>query len=951
MNFKHLFILFLAVSFSAKAQIDLTMPVNRMVYQRNQLNTANIYIGGSFSSQLDRIEARLTKLDGAGVPKTPLEQSGWLNIVNNPQNGNFLGSINNQKAGWYQLEVRALQNNAQIGNISTIKVGIGEVIVVAGQSNAVGDVPARDKTLYGAKDDRVNCVNMNDLNLGTKYTYPVVSHMEPSSLIAPGGGSSWCWGPLGDLITKNWDVPVIFFNAAYGNTSIFQWRASANNEYEPIGNLDTISGVPFIHLKKTLNYYCSLMGVRTILWCQGENDNGAFGNGTSSVIYRLNLQQVIEKSRAVTDKNISWIVAKTSFNGSQTNSNVTQGQQLTIDLPNFNVFAGPNTDAIQPSYFERDFGGVHFWGPGLIDLSYAWFYSMNDTGFLGNSKPYPASPPQPLSLSNCVNNNTITATMPNGFTEYSWNTDNYAITATSQSISAVGSKFLVPNMRDGANKNFIFSPPINFTPAKLELKTDRSSTICQGDTLHVIANTFNNNYNWSTGANTKTINIKDEGNYNITLSSKDVYGCSASVSATYNVKINQLPPSPNIIAESPSSICQGSTVFLKPVVEQSLYENVWSNGVKVARVPINTSGNYTLAYKDKNNCNSLPSNKIEVVVHPNPEKPDIIAGGPTEFCADKFVTIATSPEANFEWQLNNEKVPEFKTQFVNATLPGVYTAKVITQFGCISPASNQIKVNTWALPEAPFITKSGATAFCAGNEVELKANSSLTNLMWSTDSKENFSTDSKILITSQYESKANSNTTYFARVTDARGCTSVPSEKVLVSVRANPSVPRIDAVGTFTLQSKPPILGLDGDIFDWYFQDKTLSPKTKDIKINEAGNYSVKAKIDYKLPNNSNLVCFSQASPLYYYSNPLNTLFSIYPNPTKTGKVTLETKDDLTNAQLTLYTILGQQIMSQSVDLFNERKELDLSALPNGEYKLKLQNGNFIITKSLIISK
>jgi Carbohydrate esterase, sialic acid-specific acetylesterase/Secretion system C-terminal sorting domain/Ig-like domain CHU_C associated len=953
---KFIFLFVILLSSSVFAQIDLTMPVNRMVYQRSKQNTATIYVGGSFSGQFDKIEARLTLLDGTGNPKTPLVQTAWLNIVNNPSKGNFLGSISNQQAGWYKLEVRALQGGTQVGDISNVKVGIGEVIVAAGQSNAEGDVPNIGPGLQGAKDDRVNCVNLLDKNINSSsFKYPEISHMDPLSRIAPSGLSSWCYGPLGDLIAKNWDVPVIFFNGAIGNSNITAWRAGAQFSTTEFDDLHTppydfTKGEPFIHLKKTLNYYCSLMGVRTVLWHQGEVDNFIFlgYNGSDAEVYKSNLKQLIEYSRTYTDKDISWVIAKASFNGSRTNSIVTDGQQLTIDIPNFNVFAGPSTDQIQPSYAERD-GGVHFWGQGLIDLANGWFNSMNNNNFLLNSKPQPATPPQLASISNCVNNNQVTVQLPNGFTNYSWYTDNYNVVTNNQSVTAINSKYLVPYMKDGSNKNFIFSPPINFTPAKLSIITDRSPTFCDGQTMNIIANTFNNNYNWSNNTTAKAIPIKTEGTYELSVNSQDVYGCVASAKASYTVKINQLPPSPKIISDSSPSICEGTSVTLRPEVNQPIYENVWTTGSNDPTISINKGGKYSLNYRDKNNCESLPSNAIEVEVHPNPVKPDIVAGGTTTFCADKFVTLATSGEAAFEWQVNGVKIPTYTTQFINANLPGVYKAKVYNKFGCPSDFSSEIKVTTLALPEAPSISKSGPIAFCAGNEVSLTANSSVENIKWNSNGIDNFSTNRQITINSVRESQSNTNTTYYARVTDGNGCISVPSEKVVVSIRANPSTHRVDAVGTFTLGAKTPILGLEGTIYNWYFNGEQIIGTDKNIKVIKPGNYRVLAKIPYVLPNSDKLECVSELSPVFDYNDNSNTIFSVYPNPSYDGFFTLETKQDFSSAQLQLFTPRGQEIMNQYVNLFNERKILDLRVLPGGEYKLKLKSGTTEITKSIVI--
>jgi Secretion system C-terminal sorting domain/Carbohydrate esterase, sialic acid-specific acetylesterase/Ig-like domain CHU_C associated len=953
-------IFLILLSFGSFAQIDLTMPVNRMVYQRNQQNIATIYIGGSFSGQIEKIEARLTTLDGTGNPKSPLEETAWTNIVNSPSKGNFLSSLSNIKGGWYRLEVRAIQNNLPIGEISTIKVGVGEVIVAAGQSNTQGEFASDPykNIFYKATDDRVNSVNLLDYNSQSTFKYPEISHLEANSTIAPTGKHSWCWGPLGDEISKRWGVPVIFFNAAIGNSNITAWRAGAEfstTEFDPFGRYDFTKGEPFIQLKKTLNYYCSLMGIRTILWQQGETDNGNFGGtGASAEVYTQNLIKVINFSRTYTDKDISWVIAKTSFQNTggfrDVNPTLIEGQQKVIDTPNFNVFAGPNTDLIQPSAFLRA-DGVHFWGDGLKELANGWFAALDAPNFKSNSKPQAATPPQLASLGNCVNNNQITAQLPNGYTEYAWYTDEYKSVTTNQSITATNSKLLIPYMKDGSGKNYVFSPPINFTPAKLEITTDRSTTLCDGETVNIIANTFNNNFNWDNGVKTKAIPFKETTNITLSVNTQDVYGCVASATKSFNIKVNPLPVTPKIISDSSPSICEGFQVTLRPENKVAGLENYWSNETFDETTSIKTSGIYTLRFKDKNLCESLVSNPIEVVVNPNPTTPNIVPGGPTTFCADKFVSLATEPNANFEWYIDNNKSAVLNTQIVNASLPGQYTVAALNKFGCRSPFSSALKISTWALPDSPIISKSGETVFCSGNSVELKASSALTNLVWRTSESNIVSTDTKISITSLPDAKVNSNTTYYSQVTDEKGCTSPPSEKVLVAVRANPSLPRIERAGTFTLEAKAPILGLDGTSYDWYFLDKAITSKEQAIKVNQPGNYSVRAKIDYKIPNGDNLVCYSGISSLFdYFENPSN-VFSIFPNPTRDGRITLETKEDFTSVQLLLFTPMGQVIFEKTVDIFNNRKILNLSDLPNGEYKLRMKAGNTEITKSLIIGR
>jgi Carbohydrate esterase, sialic acid-specific acetylesterase len=390
MRFLSVFVAFLVFGKSSFAQLIINFPKERMVYQRNAQNKANIIIQGNYTGNFDLVEARLTSLDGTGQPILPLFTTSWTTIVACPQAGGFSGAIFNQTAGWYNLEIKVSNAGLPIEPITTMKVGIGEVFVIAGQSNATGEKPKKDTTIYQPTDDRVNCINLYDTT--TTNTPPMVfSHLDSYSNIAPIGVTAWCWGVMGQQIATNWSVPVLYFNVALGATSIFDWRASAN------GGTDICGCRPYDQLKKVLTTYCSKTGLRAILWHQGENDNGNFGNSLPPSIYKDNMKQVIDKSRADFQQNISWVVAKVSRVKDVVNTNVTAGQQMIIDSLNYNNYLGPISDDIQPSEAERDIGGVHLWGQGLIDIGNSWWASVNNPNFLTNSIPATST----ISITGC----------------------------------------------------------------------------------------------------------------------------------------------------------------------------------------------------------------------------------------------------------------------------------------------------------------------------------------------------------------------------------------------------------------------------------------------------------------------------------------------------------------------------------------------------------------------
>ncbi len=59
-------------------QITVSLPVDRTVLQRNSSNQATVYIAGTYSQYIDRVEARFNVLNGGnGI--------GWQTIQNMPR--------------------------------------------------------------------------------------------------------------------------------------------------------------------------------------------------------------------------------------------------------------------------------------------------------------------------------------------------------------------------------------------------------------------------------------------------------------------------------------------------------------------------------------------------------------------------------------------------------------------------------------------------------------------------------------------------------------------------------------------------------------------------------------------------------------------------------------------------------------------------------------------------
>ncbi|MBP6620488.1 MAG: hypothetical protein KA188_09580, partial [Leadbetterella sp.] len=126
-----LFLLFSKLS----AQITVSHPINNAVYQRNSSSQANLIISGSYSQPIaTSIQARLLNPTNGN----PIFGYDWSVIQENPIMGYFHGQFSNVPAGWYTLEIRSVRSGTVLEATTINRVGIGDVFMIAGQSNGQG---------------------------------------------------------------------------------------------------------------------------------------------------------------------------------------------------------------------------------------------------------------------------------------------------------------------------------------------------------------------------------------------------------------------------------------------------------------------------------------------------------------------------------------------------------------------------------------------------------------------------------------------------------------------------------------------------------------------------------------------------------------------------------------------------------------------------------------------
>lgn len=300
------------------------------VIQRSTTGTARVLVKGTMGMRGRSVEAGIL---GAGAGHLPAD--GWELLDGKPRFGSFQGFVD-LKSGWNHLFLRSVGDGKRL--FSPLHVGVGEVFLVVGQSNASGGAVA----LFVA-DSNVR-----------------IGQIEPSGTIAwrsgddpqvPGGGGS-VWPEVGRRLQERLSVPVAFVNVAVGGSSLADWNPGDEN---------------FLRMVKVI-VALQPQSVRAILWHQGESD----GKNSETYYYR-NLKGLIA---AVTNRTggrrLRWMIATASYDGHHAHQQIRAAQQELcaegLAVP------GPDTDVIGPD--GRESTGVHFNYKGTLAAAALWYDSI-----------------------------------------------------------------------------------------------------------------------------------------------------------------------------------------------------------------------------------------------------------------------------------------------------------------------------------------------------------------------------------------------------------------------------------------------------------------------------------------------------------------------------------------------------------------------------------------------
>jgi hypothetical protein len=265
------------------------------------------------------------------------------------------------------MELRVSVDGQEVARQEVSHVGVGELFVVAGQSNSAnhGEEKQSPKSGLVATFD------------GQRWR--LAEDPQPG---ASGGGGSFM-PPLGDAFVAQEQVPVGFVACGIGATSVREWLpkgASFQNPPTIESRVEKQSDGTWVSDGKAYDAFIARIkplgvnGFRAVLWHQGESDANQQDPSRTlpGRLYREYLERLIRDSRRDLDWEVPWFVAQASYHvpGDEGSDDIRTAQS---SLWHDGIaLQGPDSDALKGSLRDDNGQGVHFSGPGLREHAAKW---------------------------------------------------------------------------------------------------------------------------------------------------------------------------------------------------------------------------------------------------------------------------------------------------------------------------------------------------------------------------------------------------------------------------------------------------------------------------------------------------------------------------------------------------------------------------------------------------
>ena len=262
------------------------------------------------------------------------------------------------------------------------KFYVGDVYIVAGQSNSANSGESPQKTQYkfnrGFNTETNTWSDLND-PVGTSSHWEMKSPggenvfvKSSARIIGPGGSP---WPLLADRLADRSGVAVGITSIGWGGATMSDWLNGGNATYGKYLGLSDVSKAPALQnrLVEAFNRFpkCNF---KSVLWIQGESDSYV---QTDKDIYKnsvIKLKQDVDQKAGCSS---IWYVAQASYMPPSFAVPIDKMNQIHIaqteiqGLPNLGFRPGPDNDSMIDALYRFD--QLHFSNDGLLKNAEMWF--------------------------------------------------------------------------------------------------------------------------------------------------------------------------------------------------------------------------------------------------------------------------------------------------------------------------------------------------------------------------------------------------------------------------------------------------------------------------------------------------------------------------------------------------------------------------------------------------
>lgn len=343
----------------------LNSPSDYQVFQRSTQSSGAFIIRG----QLSEPASKPTKIQVKFGHRQEAQGDGAVSTLGVIQKGESQFSFKSRylAGGWHRLDVRAVAGEEIVGQAVVEHVGIGEVFVIAGQSNSAN---------HGEEKQKINIQKVSTFD---GKAWRIADDPQPG---ASGRGGSFI-PPFANELVKKFNVPVGIVSTGVGATSVREWLPEGERFPNPPTIMNKVVSHPkggwmskgdiyrnLISRVKSLGRY----GFRAVLWHQGESDANQKDESRtlSGQLYQEYLGKLIKATRKDLNWECPWVVAQASYHTpDDPGSEDIRAAQRALWESGL-ALEGPDTDSLTGENRDHNGKGVHFSGKGLRAHGRAW---------------------------------------------------------------------------------------------------------------------------------------------------------------------------------------------------------------------------------------------------------------------------------------------------------------------------------------------------------------------------------------------------------------------------------------------------------------------------------------------------------------------------------------------------------------------------------------------------